>query len=67
MGSDPVAVVDDQLRVHCLAGLRVVNAARAPIITSRNTNAPVIMVAEQGVGHDPPRRALADVLCKATG
>ena len=49
MGNDPVrAVVDARLRVHGLVGLRVVDASVFPCITSGNTNAPVIMVAERG-------------------
>ncbi len=48
MGSDPMAVVDDNLRVHGLAGLRVIDASVMPAVTSTNTNAPTIMIAEKG-------------------
>jgi choline dehydrogenase len=48
MGSDPTAVVDDQLRVHGIAGLRVIDASVMPAVTSTNTNAPTIMIAEKG-------------------
>jgi choline dehydrogenase len=47
MGSDPSAVVDDRLRVQGLAGLRVIDAAIMPTITSGNPNAPVIVIAEK--------------------
>ena len=43
--SDPTAVVDARLRVHGIAGLRVVDASVMPTITSGNTNSPVIMIA----------------------
>jgi choline dehydrogenase len=48
MGSDPLAVVDDRLRVHGIAGLRVIDASIMPRITSGNTNAPTVMIAERG-------------------
>ncbi len=47
MGSGPMAVVDTELRVHGLGGLRVVDASIMPTITSGNTNSPVIMIAER--------------------
>ncbi len=47
MGSGPLDVVDAQLRVHGIAGLRVVDASVMPSIVAGNTNAPVIMIAEK--------------------
>jgi choline dehydrogenase len=47
MGSGPRAVVDAQLRVHGISGLRVADASIMPTITSGNTNAPVMMIAEK--------------------
>ena len=41
------AVVDSQLRVHGVDGLRVVDASVLPVIPGGNTNAPTIMVAER--------------------
>ena len=48
MGQDPMAVVDERLRVHGILGLRVIDAAIMPNIPSGNTNAPAIMVGEKG-------------------
>jgi choline dehydrogenase len=48
MGPGPDAVTDDRLRVRGIGGLRVIDASIMPTITSGNTNAPVIMIAEKG-------------------
>jgi choline dehydrogenase len=49
MGPDPdLAVVDHRLRVHRVTGLRVIDASVFPTLTSGNTNAPTLMLAEKG-------------------
>ncbi|MDE0419798.1 MAG: GMC family oxidoreductase N-terminal domain-containing protein [Gammaproteobacteria bacterium] len=48
MGRDRMAVVSDRLKVHGVDGLRVIDASVMPTITSGNTNAPTVMIAEQG-------------------
>jgi choline dehydrogenase len=47
MGSDARAVVDSQLRVHGLQGLRLADASVMPELVATNTNAPSIMVGER--------------------
>ena len=48
MGLHPTSVVDYELRVHGIDGLRVIDASVMPAVTSTNTNAPTIMIAEKG-------------------
>jgi choline dehydrogenase len=47
MGTDPMAVVDDRLRVRGIASLRIADASIMPAIVSGNTNAPAIMIGEK--------------------
>jgi choline dehydrogenase len=48
MGRHTMSVVDDELRVHGLDALRIIDASVMPAVTSTNTNAPTIMIAEKG-------------------
>ncbi len=60
MGDDPGAVVDRQLRVNGVEGLRVVDASVMPTVPRGNTNAPVIALAERAadlIRGRPPRGA----------
>ena len=59
MGEDADAVVDAQLRVNGLEGLRVVDASVMPMVPRGNTNAPTIAVAERAADLIRHGRALA--------
>ena len=70
--SDPLAVVDNQLGVHGIAGLRVADASIMPTLTSGNTNAPSIMIGEKasrmpGRGVSQERSALDAVALRRRG
>jgi choline dehydrogenase len=59
MGTDPGAVVDPELRVRGIAGLRVVDASVMPTITSGNTASPTVMIAEKAADLIRGRRSHA--------
>ena len=65
LASDPMAVVDAELRLHGIDGLRVVDASIMPAIVSGNTNAPTIAIAERASdmirGREPLPRSNAPV------
>lgn len=48
MGTDAMAVVNAELAVHGLTGLRVIDASVMPTITGSNIHAPTVMIAEKG-------------------
>lgn len=65
--TDPMAVVDPQLRVYGVEGLRVIDASIMPTITNGNINAPVIMIAEKGADMIKeawlPKRTKRSLIC----
>jgi choline dehydrogenase-like flavoprotein len=58
--TDPLAVVDERLRVFGIGGLRVIDASVMPTITSGNTAAPTMMIAEKGAAMLREDRKQAD-------
>jgi choline dehydrogenase len=66
MGTDAAAVVDTELRVNGLQGLRVVDASVMPVVPRGNTNAPTIAVAERAADLIRHGRALAEPMLAAS-
>jgi choline dehydrogenase len=67
MGEDAQAVVDEQLRVNGLQGLRVIDASVMPVVPRGNTNAPTIAIAERAADLIRHGRALAEPGTTAAG
>ena len=70
MGRDAMAVVDARLRVHGIAGLRVVDCSAMPTLVSGNTHAPAVMMAEKAVDmirEDHAARRLGPVARESAG
>jgi len=65
MGSDERAPLDPELRVRGIRGLRVIDASAMPMMTSANTNAPTIMIAERGAALLRGERLLAAAAAEA--
>ena len=62
MGTDPMAVVDAELKVHGIQGLRVVDGSIMPTVIGGNTNAPIIAIAEKAVDMIRLAQGIDDVI-----
>ena len=67
MGRDALAVVDCELRVHGIDGLRVADASIMPAVTTGNTNAPSIMIGERAADFISGDRGSAPASAAAAG